>query len=127
MQGATRSVVSVQNVEAEVSKVAMKQTVVGEEDVKVEGIGSGFIWDKFGHIVSHGLLPMFYPHILRFSHFVLSLSISHLQIEMGTGNKLSCSGKIGNGSFRATKGTGKNGDSFTWRCMVKARDNVPHL
>jgi len=47
---------------------------------------------------------------------------------MGTGNKLSCSGEIGNGSFRATKGTGKNGDAFTWRCsMVKARDNVPHL
>jgi len=45
--------VSVQNVEAEVSKVAMKQTVVGEEDVKVEGIGSGFIWDKFGHIVTN--------------------------------------------------------------------------
>jgi hypothetical protein len=133
VQGATRSVVSVQNVEAEVSKVAMKQTAVGEEDVKVEGIGSGFIWDKFGHIVSHMVsLPMLYPHILRFSHFVLSLSlslsISHLQIEMGTGNKLSCSGEIGNGSFRATKGTGKNGDAFTWRCcMVKARDNVPHL
>jgi hypothetical protein len=132
-EGATRSVVSVQNVEAEVSKVAMKQTAVGEEDVKVEGIGSGFIWDKFGHIVSHMVsLPMLYPHILRFSHFVLSLSlslsISHLQIEMGTGNKLSCSGEIGNGSFRATKGTGKNGDAFTWRCcMVKARDNVPHL
>ncbi|CAM6040982.1 unnamed protein product [Sphagnum compactum] len=52
-EGATRSVVSVQNVEAEVSKVAMKQTVVGEEDVKVEGIGSGFIWDKFGHIVTN--------------------------------------------------------------------------
>jgi hypothetical protein len=109
----------------------MKQTVVGEEDVKVEGIGSGFIWDKFGHIVSHMVsLPMLHPHILCFSHFVLSLSlsISHLQIEMGTGNKLSCSGKIGNGSFRATKGTGKNGDAFTWRrCMVKARDNVPHV
>ncbi|KAH9549830.1 hypothetical protein CY35_10G039800 [Sphagnum magellanicum] len=52
-EGATRSVVSVQNVEAETSKVAMKQTVVGEEDVKVEGIGSGFIWDKFGHIVTN--------------------------------------------------------------------------
>jgi hypothetical protein len=64
-------------VEAEVSKVAMKQTAVGEEDVKVEGIGSGFIWDKFGHIVSHMVsLPMLYPHILRFSHFVLSLSLS---------------------------------------------------
>jgi len=59
VQGATRSVVSVQNVEAETSKVAMKQTVVGEEDVKVEGIGSGFIWDKFGHIVRHMVsLPM---------------------------------------------------------------------
>jgi S1-C subfamily serine protease len=53
VQGATRSVVSVQNVETEVSKVAMKQTVVAEEDVKVEGIGSGFIWDKFGHIVTN--------------------------------------------------------------------------
>ncbi|KAH8949642.1 hypothetical protein BDL97_10G042800 [Sphagnum fallax] len=52
-EGATRSVVSVQNVETEVSKVAMKQTVVAEEDVKVEGIGSGFIWDKFGHIVTN--------------------------------------------------------------------------
>jgi hypothetical protein len=77
VQGATRSVVSVQNVETEVSKVAMKQTVVAEEDVKVEGIGSGFIWDKFGHIVSHmDSLPLWYPHILHFSHFVLSLSLS---------------------------------------------------
>ena len=52
MQDATKSVVSVQNVESLGTKV-VGQPVMAEEAVKVEGIGSGFIWDKFGHIV-HG-------------------------------------------------------------------------
>jgi hypothetical protein len=35
-----------------VPKTASNETVLDEdEDAKVEGTGSGFIWDKFGHIV----------------------------------------------------------------------------
>lgn len=50
MQEATRSVVSVQSVQTLGTKV-VGQTVVEDEAVKVEGIGSGFVWDKFGHVV----------------------------------------------------------------------------
>ncbi|KAG0560848.1 hypothetical protein KC19_9G018600 [Ceratodon purpureus] len=49
---ATRSVVSVQNVQTLGTKV-VGQPVAEDDDVKVEGIGSGFIWDKFGHIVTN--------------------------------------------------------------------------
>jgi S1-C subfamily serine protease len=49
---ATRSVVSVQNVQTLGTKV-VGQPVSEDDDVKVEGIGSGFIWDKFGHIVTN--------------------------------------------------------------------------
>uniref|UniRef100_A0A7I4BNK7 Protease Do-like 5, chloroplastic n=1 Tax=Physcomitrium patens TaxID=3218 RepID=A0A7I4BNK7_PHYPA len=48
---ATRSVVSVQNVQTLGTKTVGQP--VSEDDVKVEGIGSGFIWDKFGHIVTN--------------------------------------------------------------------------
>jgi hypothetical protein len=35
-----------------VPKTASNEVVLDEdEDAKVEGTGSGFIWDKFGHIV----------------------------------------------------------------------------
>lgn len=30
-----------------------EDTLAEDEDAKVEGTGSGFIWDKFGHIVSN--------------------------------------------------------------------------
>eukprot|EP00249_Psilotum_nudum_P020205 c27603_g1_i3 orf=446-1264(-) len=42
---ATKSVVCIKDVEV------LRKT--GIQDVKVEGIGSGFIWDRFGHIVTN--------------------------------------------------------------------------
>jgi hypothetical protein len=30
-----------------------------DENAKVEGTGSGFIWDKFGHIVCMQLFPFY--------------------------------------------------------------------
>jgi len=42
--------VSVQNVQTLGTKVVGQPVSEGDE-VKVEGIGSGFIWDKFGHVV----------------------------------------------------------------------------
>ena len=52
---------SVQNVQTLGTQV-VGQPVAEDDDVKVEGIGSGFIWDKFGHIVRlpnslHGSIP----------------------------------------------------------------------
>lgn len=53
LQETSPSVVSIQDIELakdpkKPSNVAMLD---GDEDAKVEGTGSGFIWDKFGHIV----------------------------------------------------------------------------
>jgi S1-C subfamily serine protease len=71
VQTATRSVVSVQNVQTLGTKV-VGQPVAEDADVKVEGIGSGFIWDKFGHIVC--LLNSLHVCIVYFSVRVLENS-----------------------------------------------------
>jgi len=52
-QDTSLSVVFIKDIElAKVPKSSSKGVVLNEdEDAKVEGNGSGFIWDKFGHIV----------------------------------------------------------------------------
>ena len=40
-----------------------------EQDEKLEGTGSGFVWDRYGHIVSescvfHSLISLFNGHIV---------------------------------------------------------------
>jgi S1-C subfamily serine protease len=52
-QETSPSVVSIKDIElTKVPKTASNEVVLDEdEDAKVEGTGSGFIWDKFGHIV----------------------------------------------------------------------------
>jgi len=52
-QDTSLSVVFIQDIElTKVPKSVSKGVVLNEdEDAKVEGTGSGFIWDKFGHIV----------------------------------------------------------------------------
>jgi len=52
-QDTSLSVVFIKDIElAKVPNAFSKGAVVNEdEDEKVEGTGSGFIWDKFGHIV----------------------------------------------------------------------------
>ncbi|XP_027931899.1 protease Do-like 5, chloroplastic [Vigna unguiculata] len=54
-QDTSLSVVFIKDIElAKVPKAFSKGAVVNEdEDEKVEGTGSGFIWDKFGHIVTN--------------------------------------------------------------------------
>ncbi|WVY93237.1 hypothetical protein V8G54_032325 [Vigna mungo] len=54
-QDTSLSVVFIKDIElAKVSKSFSKGVVLDEdEDAKVEGSGSGFIWDKFGHIVTN--------------------------------------------------------------------------
>lgn len=36
-----------------VPKGSEEVTLIEDENAKVEGTGSGFIWDKFGHIVTN--------------------------------------------------------------------------
>lgn len=57
------SVVSIKNLElAKVPKGSSDEaTYLDEANTKVEGTGSGFIWDKFGHIVSIMLLNSYRP------------------------------------------------------------------
>ncbi|ESW19915.1 hypothetical protein PHAVU_006G166100 [Phaseolus vulgaris] len=54
-QDTSLSVVFIQDIElTKVPKSVSKGVVLNEdEDAKVEGTGSGFIWDKFGHIVTN--------------------------------------------------------------------------
>ncbi|XP_057429802.1 protease Do-like 5, chloroplastic isoform X2 [Lotus japonicus] len=49
------SVVFIKDLElTKVPKTSSDQVMLNEdEDAKVEGTGSGFIWDKFGHIVTN--------------------------------------------------------------------------
>lgn len=53
MQETSPSVVSIKDIElAKDPKNPSNVAVLDDnEDAKVEGTGSGFIWDKFGHIV----------------------------------------------------------------------------
>lgn len=52
MQEATQSVVSVLNSEIPVGgQAATSQQGGGVEEGAIQGTGSGFVWDKFGHIV----------------------------------------------------------------------------
>eukprot|EP00897_Mesotaenium_endlicherianum_P005955 jgi/Mesen1/5388/ME000268S04587 len=46
-EGATRSVVAILNLELPPGKAGL------EEDAVVQGTGSGFVWDKFGHVVTN--------------------------------------------------------------------------
>lgn len=50
--------------------------LIEDENVKVEGTGSGFIWDKFGHIV--GILSLVYSFALCYEYlmcFAMSLQL----------------------------------------------------
>lgn len=53
LQETSQSVVFIKDLElTKVPKTSSEEVVLDEgEDAKVEGTGSGFIWDKFGHIV----------------------------------------------------------------------------
>ncbi|XP_059596208.1 protease Do-like 5, chloroplastic isoform X1 [Vitis vinifera] len=50
------------------------------ENTKVEGTGSGFIWDKFGHIVG---IP-FFQFNLRFNHTLLYVTNYHVVAKLAT-------------------------------------------
>ncbi|KAK8618594.1 hypothetical protein V6N13_132581 [Hibiscus sabdariffa] len=54
-QDTSPSVVFIEDLElAKIPKSSSKEDMVSEdEDAKVQGTGSGFIWDKFGHIVTN--------------------------------------------------------------------------
>ncbi|KAH7837620.1 hypothetical protein Vadar_015924 [Vaccinium darrowii] len=53
-QDTSPSVVFIKDIElVKVPKGSEEVTLIEDENVKVEGTGSGFIWDKFGHIVTN--------------------------------------------------------------------------
>ena len=53
MQGSTRSVVCIKVVEIANPKSSSESGDNGvEQNEKLEGTGSGFVWDRYGHIVS---------------------------------------------------------------------------
>lgn len=60
-QETSPSVVFIKEIElAKVPKTSSNEAILNEdEDAKVEGTGSGFIWDKFGHIVSTSCISIF--------------------------------------------------------------------
>lgn len=66
MQEASPSVVSIQDLELLKSpKNASNEAIpIADENVKVEGTGSGFVWDKFGHIVSTPFLSLITLYML---------------------------------------------------------------
>lgn len=54
LQETSPSVVFIKDIELAKVPTTSNEVMLNEEDedAKVEGTGSGFIWDKFGHIVS---------------------------------------------------------------------------
>ncbi|XP_020518604.1 protease Do-like 5, chloroplastic isoform X2 [Amborella trichopoda] len=52
-QDTTASVVSIQNVEVSNPKNGDQSSLNKDENERVEGTGSGFVWDKMGHIVTN--------------------------------------------------------------------------
>lgn len=52
LQETSPSVVFIKDLEiAKSAKGSGELMLTGDDDAKLEGTGSGFIWDKFGHIV----------------------------------------------------------------------------
>lgn len=70
---------SVQNVQTLGTKV-VGQPVSEDDDVKVEGIGSGFIWDKFGHIVRNSFLHDMHSPFTTSSGMIWRITILCLQV-----------------------------------------------
>lgn len=76
LQEASPSVVFIKDIElTKVPENSSNEVLLNEDiDAKVEGTGSGFIWDKFGHIVSYNNklqwgISLF--HLILFCLFIL--------------------------------------------------------
>lgn len=81
LQETSPSVVFIKDLElAKVPSSSSNTTLVDVENAKVEGTGSGFIWDKFGHIVGYYHSCSFiYLFIYYFSPMVMMFSGMKMQ------------------------------------------------
>ncbi|WJX22598.1 Protease Do-like 5, chloroplastic, variant 2 [Trifolium repens] len=89
-QETSPSVVSIKDIElTKVPKTASNEVVLDEdEDAKVEGTGSGFIWDKFGHIVTN------YHVVAKLATDTSGLQRCKVFLVDAKGNSFSREGKI---------------------------------
>nr|AFK38303.1 unknown [Medicago truncatula] len=89
-QETSPSVVSIKDIElTKVPKTSSKEVMLDEdEDAKVEGTGSGFIWDKFGHIVTN------YHVVAKLATDTSGLQRCKVFLVDAKGNNFSREGKI---------------------------------
>ncbi|GAA0152705.1 serine protease [Lithospermum erythrorhizon] len=83
---ASGSVVFIKDIEVAVSSKSTLVTI--DEDGKVEGTGSGFIWDKFGHIVTN------YHVVKKLATDTTGQQCCKIFLADATGNRFSREGKI---------------------------------
>ncbi|KAF8408857.1 hypothetical protein HHK36_004926 [Tetracentron sinense] len=88
-QETSPSVVFIKDIEiVKASKSSKKETLTDDENVKVEGTGSGFIWDKTGHIVTN------YHVVAKLATDTSGLQRCKVFLVDSSGNSFSKEGKI---------------------------------
>lgn len=88
-QGTSSSVVFIKDLElAKIPKSTSETALPEDENVKVEGTGSGFIWDKFGHIVTN------YHVVAKLATDRSGLQLCKVSLVDASGNSIIREGKI---------------------------------
>ncbi|CAA0810124.1 Protease Do-like 5- chloroplastic, partial [Striga hermonthica] len=83
------SVVFIKDIElAKVPKSTSQNGVADEENARVEGTGSGFIWDDFGHIVTN------YHVVSKLATDRSGLQLCKVSLVDSRGNNITREGKI---------------------------------
>ncbi|XP_073125401.1 protease Do-like 5, chloroplastic [Henckelia pumila] len=88
-QDTSSSVVSIKDLElTKVPKSTSDKLLAEDENAKVEGTGSGFIWDKFGHIVTN------YHVVAKLAADKSGLQLCKVSLVDASGNSITREGKI---------------------------------
>ncbi|XP_073312562.1 protease Do-like 5, chloroplastic [Primulina huaijiensis] len=88
-QDTSSSVVSIKDLElTKVPKSASEKLLAENENAKLEGTGSGFIWDKFGHIVTN------YHVVAKLAADKSGLQLCKVSLVDASGNSIAREGKI---------------------------------
>ncbi|XP_022848612.1 protease Do-like 5, chloroplastic [Olea europaea var. sylvestris] len=88
-QGTSSSVVFIKDLElARIPKSTSETLLAEDENAKVQGTGSGFIWDKFGHIVTN------YHVVAKLATDRSGLQLCKVSLVDANGNSITSEGKI---------------------------------
>ncbi|CAA3027729.1 protease Do-like 5, chloroplastic [Olea europaea subsp. europaea] len=88
-QGTSSSVVFIKDLElAKIPKSTSETLLAEDENAKVQGTGSGFIWDKFGHIVTN------YHVVAKLATDRSGLQLCKVSLVDANSNSITSEGKI---------------------------------